>query len=203
MAEPFDAIVVGSGATGGCAAKELTEAGLSVALLEAGPEVPFAGEGSRAQRGRVGARRGDRRTPRQQRTGRRSRRAATPTTSAPLTSSPTTSTTPTRTPEDKPFDWIRNRVVGGRLHTWGRMCLRMSDWELKAASRDGIGEDWPISYADLRALLRPGRGLHAGLRDAGGAAAASRWAVRRAASSLGRRACLQGGGRGSLEQRAA
>ncbi len=136
MAEIFDAIVVGSGATGGCAAKELTERGLSVALLEAGPEVPFGGDPPppdakpAADRQQVQARcyAFDERT-------------------AHLFADDLDS--PYSHPEDKPFDWIRNRAVGGRLHTWGRMCLRMSDWELKAASRDGIGVDWPISYADL------------------------------------------------------
>ena len=53
-------------------------------------------------------------------------------------------------PPEKPFDWIRSRQVGGRLLLWDRMCLRMSDHELKAASRDGVGDDWPISYEDLR-----------------------------------------------------
>ena len=52
-------------------------------------------------------------------------------------------------PEGKPFEWIRGRQVGGRLHTWQRAVPRMSDYEFKAASRDGAGEDWPISYDDL------------------------------------------------------
>jgi choline dehydrogenase-like flavoprotein len=52
-------------------------------------------------------------------------------------------------PEDAPFDWIRGRQVGGRLLLWDRVCLRMSDLDLKAASRDGVGEDWPISYREL------------------------------------------------------
>ena len=151
MAETFDAIVVGSGATGGCAAKELTEKGLRVALLEAGPVVPFAGSEIEPPIGGT---------------------MLQPASSAPPDAGPAADRqevqarcyaygsktahlfvddvdNPYSYPEDKPFDWIRSRVVGGRLHRWGRMCLRMSDWELKAASRDGIGVDWPISYADL------------------------------------------------------
>jgi choline dehydrogenase-like flavoprotein len=56
---------------------------------------------------------------------------------------------PYTTADGKPFDWIRGRQVGGRTIMWGRQTYRLSDYELKAASRDGYGEDWPISYADL------------------------------------------------------
>ena len=41
------------------------------------------------------------------------------------------------------------RVVGGRTNVWGRQSYRMGDLDFKAASRDGFGEDWPLSYADL------------------------------------------------------
>ena len=50
---------------------------------------------------------------------------------------------------DPSFLWVRPRLVGGRTNVWGRECLRMSDIELKAASYDGAGVDWPIGYADL------------------------------------------------------
>ncbi len=53
-------------------------------------------------------------------------------------------------PADRPFMWIRGRQVGGRTFCWGRESYRYSDYEFKAASRDGFGEDWPISYADLQ-----------------------------------------------------
>ena len=56
---------------------------------------------------------------------------------------------PYESPEDAPFAWIRSRVVGGRLHTWARTSVRMSERDLKAAEEDGIGQAWPISYADL------------------------------------------------------
>src|SRR5258708_23846350 len=43
----------------------------------------------------------------------------------------------------------RLRMTGGRTNVWGRVSLRFSDADFKAASRDGYGEDWPLSYADL------------------------------------------------------
>lgn len=47
------------------------------------------------------------------------------------------------------YAWVRARVVGGKTTIWGRLALRLSDYDFKAASRDGFGMDWPISYADL------------------------------------------------------
>jgi len=52
-------------------------------------------------------------------------------------------------PEDKPFLWIRGRQVGGKTFCWARESYRFSDNEFKAATRDGYGEDWPISYQEL------------------------------------------------------
>ncbi len=56
---------------------------------------------------------------------------------------------PYTTPPDKPFNWLRSRVLGGRTLHWARCSDRMSDFEFKASSRDGYGEDWPISYKDI------------------------------------------------------
>ncbi len=56
---------------------------------------------------------------------------------------------PYTTPADQPFRWSRSRVLGGRTLHWGRVTDRMSDLEFKAASRDGYGDDWPISYRDI------------------------------------------------------
>ena len=52
-------------------------------------------------------------------------------------------------PLDKPFMWIRGRQVGGKTFCWARESYRYSDYEFKAASRDGYGEDWPFRYKDL------------------------------------------------------
>lgn len=132
--ERFDAIVVGSGATGGWAAKDLTEAGLRVALVDAGPVV----EGPGAH------------VPPKPAPGRQEVQAncyAFEDSTAPLFVDDVDN--PYSHPADAPFAWIRSRQVGGRLPLWGRLCLRMSDREFKAASRDGVGMDWPISCADL------------------------------------------------------
>ena len=51
--------------------------------------------------------------------------------------------------QDKPFHWIRQRVLGGRSLSWGRQSYRMSNLDLKAASHDGYGDDWPVSYEEL------------------------------------------------------
>jgi hypothetical protein len=52
--------------------------------------------------------------------------------------------------------WIRGRQLGGRLHSYGRVLLRSSDHEFKAASHDGRGDDWPISYADVEPYYEGG-----------------------------------------------
>ena len=47
------------------------------------------------------------------------------------------------------YAWVRARCLGGKTNIWGRLALRLSDYDFKAKSHDGYGEDWPISYADL------------------------------------------------------
>ncbi|HKW97084.1 MAG TPA: GMC family oxidoreductase [Bryobacteraceae bacterium] len=48
-----------------------------------------------------------------------------------------------------PYAWVRARCLGGKTNIWGRLALRLSDYDFKAKSHDGYGEDWPISYKDL------------------------------------------------------
>jgi choline dehydrogenase-like flavoprotein len=132
----YDAIVVGSGATGGWAAKELTESGLRVALVEAGPLFPVEANG--LDPAPVDAR---------QRQPIQSLCYALNEHTAHLFVDDVDN--PYSFPQGTPFHWIRSRQVGGRLHVWGRVSPRMSDYEFKAAGRDGVGEDWPIAYADL------------------------------------------------------
>jgi choline dehydrogenase-like flavoprotein len=144
----YDAIVVGSGATGGWAAKALTERGLTVLVLEAGRQLdplkdftehhfPYDLKFRGLVPGAVYA-------PRQPI---QSRCYAANEYSAHLFVDDLDN--PYTTPEDKPFWWIRGRQVGGRTLTWGRQSYRYSDYEFKAAERDGYDQPWPISYQDL------------------------------------------------------
>jgi choline dehydrogenase-like flavoprotein len=144
--ETFDAIVVGSGISGGWAAKELTERGLRVLLLERGKNVEHVKDYTNAAKG-----------PWQypHRGGRtREMVEAYPVLRRdyPLNEknldwwvsdreSPYT--------EVKRFDWYRGYHVGGRSLTWGRQSYRWSDFDFEGNTRDGIAVDWPIRYADL------------------------------------------------------
>ena len=142
----YDAIVVGSGISGGWAAKELTEKGLRVLLLERGRNVehikdyvnatkapwqyPHRGGRTRAMEELYPVLKRD----------------------YPLNEknlafwvdekeSPYT--------EVKRFDWFRGYQVGGRSLMWGRQSYRLSDFDFEANARDGIAVDWPVRYADL------------------------------------------------------
>lgn len=138
----YDAIVVGSGASGGAAARALAEQGLTVLILEAGREVTprDLANGPIANAKRLA----------NLAAGRQSIQASHP---GYWKANPDLYTNeldnPYSTPEDKPFTWTRGRQVGGRSLTWGGITLRLSDYEFKAASRDGYGQDWPIDHGDL------------------------------------------------------
>ena len=141
----YDAIVVGSGASGGWAAKELTEKGLKVLLLEAGrtivPEKDFPLPPPTERRllsRAVSSLSGQSIQARCAGFNEKTRDFFVNDRENPYT-----------TPSGKPFNWFRGRQIGGRLHVWARMALRLSEDNFKGASRDGYGVDWPISYGDL------------------------------------------------------
>ncbi|MBI1789094.1 MAG: GMC family oxidoreductase [Acidobacteria bacterium] len=145
LKQVYDVIVVGSGAAGGIAAKELTEGGAQVLLLEAGPaldphkdflthrwpyEMPFRGFDKPGDRQKS--------YPNQWTADEYSRGLYIEDPEHPYT-----------TPPGKPYTWVRSRCVGGKMLHWGRNARRLSDFDFKAADRDGYGENWPITYADL------------------------------------------------------
>ena len=137
----YDVCIIGSGASGGTAAKVLAEGGLNVALLEAGPPViperdykehvwPYdlphrgAGVGARARSGFADE-------------------FLAPNGAWEIDGEPYVSA-----PGSK-FRWFRSRIVGGRTNHWGRIALRMAPVDFKVRSRDGMGDDWPLEYKDV------------------------------------------------------
>ena len=136
----YDVCVIGSGAGGGMAAKVLTEGGLTVALLEAGGPVnpgtdykmflwpydlPHRGVGVG---GKAAESFGE---------------FLAPNGAWKIEGEPYTSAAGAN------FQWFRSRIVGGRTNHWGRIALRFSPIDFKSKTRDGIGDDWPITYDDI------------------------------------------------------
>ncbi|WP_267549410.1 GMC oxidoreductase [Rhizobium rhizogenes] len=144
----YDALVIGSGAAGSFAAKELTAQGLSVLLLEAGPAVTpgdFDPNRKKAPASSINIWERARATLKGQ----------------PIQARAAFFTerfshffvndrkNPYTTPKDAPFLWIRGRQGGGRLHSFGRVLLRWTDDDFRIKSKTGKGEDWPLSYDEL------------------------------------------------------
>jgi choline dehydrogenase-like flavoprotein len=145
LQQTYDAIVVGSGATGGWAAKRLAEAGLKVALLEAGRAVSPTEFTEHTPAYQLKYRD---HSPEIVRT-RPIQKQCYACMEYNYEWFVNDLDNPYSTPPDKPFTWQRLRVLGGRSLVWGRQSYRLSDNDFKAASRDGYGDDWPIAYADL------------------------------------------------------
>jgi choline dehydrogenase-like flavoprotein len=134
----YDVVIVGSGAGGGMAAKVLTEAGADVLMLEAGPMFDTRRDSKMLAWPYDSPRRG----------------AAIPERQFgefdagwggwTLEGEPYTSA-----PGDR-FDWFRTRMLGGRTNHWGRISLRFGPDDFRRKSLDGLGDDWPITYDDLK-----------------------------------------------------
>jgi choline dehydrogenase-like flavoprotein len=144
--DTFDVVIVGSGASGGWAAKRLTEAGLRVAVLEAGRQLTDADYKEHVPAYQLKYR-GRSKAPLQRERPVQSGSYAVREWNADWFVNDLEE--PYVDESDPKFLWVRPRLVGGRTNVWGRECLRLSDIDLKAASHDGAGVDWPISYADL------------------------------------------------------
>ncbi|HYL85686.1 MAG TPA: GMC family oxidoreductase [Candidatus Angelobacter sp.] len=145
----FDAVIIGSGITGGWAAKELTEKGLSTLVLEAGRtivpeqdyvehvpvwELKYRGWDNCQERERT------------QHVQRECYYACDEYSHKFFVSDVEN---PYSYDLGKHFSWIRGRQVGGKSITWGRQSYRWSDLDFKANAREGIAVDWPIRYADI------------------------------------------------------
>lgn len=144
----YDVLVIGSGASGGWVAKEVAERGLSVLMLEAGPpRVPTRDFTEHVWPYQLKFRGfGDQRRLLQTQPVQRLCYACDEFSHQFFVND---LENPYTFPLDKPFMWIRGRQVGGKTFCWARESYRFSDNEFKAASRDGYGEDWPISYKEL------------------------------------------------------
>lgn len=145
--QTFDVIVVGSGASGGWAAKRLTEAGVSVGLLDAGRALTDADYREHVPAYGLEYRNRANDLIRKTRPRQKDCYACTEWNYDWFAND---LDEPYTTPDGRPFSWQgRTRIVGGRTNVWGRQSYRFSTHDFKAASLDGFGMDWPIAYDDL------------------------------------------------------
>ena len=144
--QEYDAIVVGSGISGGWAAKELTEKGLKVLLLERGQNVEHVKDYKNATKAPWEIPHRGRRTTEMVENHPNLKRDYVLNELvldwwAHEDESPYV--------EEKPFTWFRGYQVGGRSLLWGRQSYRWSDLDFEANAKEGIAVDWPIRYKDL------------------------------------------------------
>ncbi len=165
LKKEYDAIVVGSGAAGGMAAYVLTQHGLKVLLLEAGKKIDTTNELKSTEWPYEHPRRGDQ-PPDRHALSLNEYNVRQPPYAKDSNykhvhsyvqgwSGSDYSKNLVVDEKDNPYTgtnyaWVRSRVLGGKTNIWGRLALRLSDYDFKAASRDGYGMDWPISYQDIQ-----------------------------------------------------
>ena len=147
MIDNYDAIVVGTGISGGWAAKELCEKGLKTLVLERGPMIKHPIDYTTANMDKWDFKGGDKIT--QEIRKRQPKQSRTNYVNTESTSHFFVDDNKHPYNEDKRFDWIRGYHVGGRSLLWGRQSYRMSDFDFEANAKDGIAVDWPIRYKDL------------------------------------------------------
>jgi choline dehydrogenase-like flavoprotein len=142
----YDAIVIGSGISGGWAAKELTEKGLKVLMLERGKDHKHIKDYKNAAKDPWDLEHAGKTTVQQKKDF--------PVIHRGWAASETVMdgwTNETESPytEIKPFTWWRSYRMGGRSLLWGRQSYRWSDFDFEANAKDGHGVDWPIRYKDI------------------------------------------------------
>ncbi len=160
----YDAIVVGSGAAGGMAAHALTSQGLDVLLLEAGKKLDIENELRSMEWPYDHPRRGEmpysshalseneyniRRPPYAKGLPWKSVYSYVQEWGGSDYSKNIVVDEKEHPYTGTNYAWVRARALGGKTNIWGRLALRLSDYDFKAKSHDGYGENWPISYADL------------------------------------------------------
>jgi choline dehydrogenase-like flavoprotein len=161
----YDAVIVGSGAAGGMAAHALTSHGLNVLLLEAGRKLDMESELKSMEWPYDHPRRGDmpgdshaitlneytvRQPPYAQGTEYKHVYSYVQGWSGSDYSKNIVVEEKDHPYTGTKYAWVRARLLGGKTAIWGRLALRLSDYDFKGKTHDGYGEDWPISYADLQ-----------------------------------------------------
>ena len=139
-----DVLIVGSGHSGGMAAKILTEKGISCLMLNAGPEADLSATAppNRPTSFPIAASIKPGRLPHVFQANEFNANQWVDEKEIPYTH-----------PPEAPYNWVRVRLLGGRSLFWARQSFRLSDFEFKAADIEGTGDNWPISLADLAPLL--------------------------------------------------
>ncbi len=145
-ANTYDAIVIGSGVSGGWAAKELTEKGLRVLMLERGQQLEHIAGYDYALKAPWETKYNGAITVEQKQSHPKLAR------DYPyneMTEKYWFKDTDSLYKEEKRFDWYRPNIVGGKSIMWGRQSYRLSDLDFEANAKESIGVDWPIRYSDI------------------------------------------------------
>jgi choline dehydrogenase-like flavoprotein len=142
----YDAIVIGSGISGGWAAKELTEKGLKVLMLDRGRQLEHIAGYTEAMKAPWEYDEAGRMTDGLlQKFPQKDQKQVERRANASYWMENAESSYRT----EKPFHWVRPGIVGGKSIMWGRQTYRLSDIDFEANAREGIGVDWPIRYGDI------------------------------------------------------